>query len=146
MEVILAFNRNSSYLDHPKAGSLMTEKKQILIIDDERSMLDAMATILRSGGYNVQQAESGSEALDKLRAFKPDLIFADIRMPDMNGFDLLENIKKIPSVSSTPVVFLSAIDDFHARKVARDLGAADYLLKPVDEKDVFSTITKHLHS
>ena len=124
----------------------MAEKKQIMIIDDERSMLDAMANILRSGGYDVQQAESGSEALDKLRAFKPDLIFADIRMPDMNGFDLLENIKKIPSVSSTPVVFLSAIDDFHARKVARDLGAADYLLKPVDEKDVFSTITKHLHS
>jgi DNA-binding response OmpR family regulator len=124
----------------------MTEKKQILIIDDERSILDAMATILRSAGYDVQQAESSSEALDKLRAFKPDLIFADIRMPDMNGFDLLENIKKIPSVSSTPVVFLSAIDDFHARKVARDLGAADYLLKPVDEKDVFSTITKHLHS
>jgi DNA-binding response OmpR family regulator len=124
----------------------VAEKKHILIIDDERSMLDAMANILRSAGYDVQQAESGSEALDKLRAFKPDLIFADIRMPDMNGFDLLENIKKIPSVSSTPVVFLSAIDDFHARKVARDLGAADYLLKPVDEKDVFSTITKHLPS
>jgi CheY-like chemotaxis protein len=122
----------------------MSTKKQIMIIDDERSLLDTLGAILRSNGYDVQQAESGREALTKLQGLTPDLILADIRMPDMNGFDLLEHIKKLPRISATPVVFLSAIDDFHARKVARDLGAADYILKPVDEKDVFSAINRLL--
>lgn len=100
--------------------------------------------VLVSKGYEVRGAMNGTDALASLAQFKPDLIVSDVRMPDMNGFDFLDRIKKNPSVSSTPVVFLSAIDDYHARKVARELGAADYLLKPVDEEQMLAALQKYL--
>jgi DNA-binding response OmpR family regulator len=65
-------------------------------------------------------------------------------MPDMNGFDLVDNLKRIPTASSTPVIFFSAIDDYDARKVARTLGAVDYLVKPFNKDDVSSVLSKHL--
>ncbi|HEY4612498.1 MAG TPA: response regulator [Bacteroidota bacterium] len=118
--------------------------KNILVVDDEPAWLSAVSMVLQSRGYLVQSATSGAEALKTLAIFKPDLILSDVRMPDMNGFDFLDSVKKNPAVASTPVVFLSAIDDFHARKVARDLGAADYIIKPVDEQDMLSALEKYL--
>jgi CheY-like chemotaxis protein len=122
----------------------MKDKKNILIIDDEPAWLGALSSLLRSRGYQVKKAESGAEALATLKRFRPDLIFVDVKMPDMNGFDLLDHIKKLPKIAATPVVFVSAIDDFHARKVARELGAADYLLKPVDTKEIVSALEKYI--
>ncbi len=89
----------------------------------------------------MKEAGSGAEALKALSKFKPDLIFSDVRMPEMNGFDLLDNIKKVPSLSSTPVVFCSAIDDFEAKKVAKDLGAVGYLVKPFDDEEISSILS-----
>lgn len=120
------------------------QKKQILIIDDEPAWLRILTYYLRDKGYDVRSAQSGNEALTTLDSFTPDLILSDIRMPDMNGFDLLDNIKKLPHFTSTPVVFFSAIDDFDARKTARDLGATDYIVKPFDENDVGRMIAKYL--
>ena len=119
-------------------------KKQILVIDDEPAWLKITSHILRSHGYEVQTAESGAEALKALATFNPDLIFSDVRMPDMNGFDLVDNLKRNPGTSSTPVIFLSAIDDYDARKVARTLGAVDYLIKPFNEDEVNSILSKYL--
>jgi CheY-like chemotaxis protein len=118
--------------------------KHILVVDDEPSWIGALSMVLQSKGYDVQSASSGTEALKTLAKFKPDLILSDIRMPDMNGFDFLDSLKKLPAMASTPVVFLSAVDDFHARKVARELGAVDYILKPIDEQDMISTLEKYL--
>jgi len=122
----------------------LKSKKHILVVDDEPSWLSAVTMVLQSKGYEVKTAVSGTEALKALKHFKPDLILSDIRMPDLNGFDLLDLVKKNPAIAATPVVFLSAIDDYHARKVARDLGAADYILKPVDESDMLSALEKYL--
>ena len=122
----------------------MKKKQHILLVDDEPSWLSALSMVLISKGYEVRGAHNGTEALASLAQFKPDLIVSDVRMPDMNGFDFLDRIKHNPAVSATPVVFLSAIDDFHARKVARDLGAADFLLKPVDEEQMLEALQKYL--
>ncbi len=121
-------------------------KKNILVVDDEPMWLDILSTELKAAGHHVKQASSGAEALSTLASYKPDLIFTDLRMPDMNGFELVEEIKKNPAVASTPVVFLSAIDDFHAKKVARDLGAVDFLPKPFDRSDVTDLLAKYLSS
>jgi CheY-like chemotaxis protein len=120
------------------------KKQHILIVDDEPAWLNALSMVLVSKGYEVRGVVNAEEALASLAQFKPDLIVSDVRMPDMNGFDFLDRIKKNPLVSSTPVVFLSAIDDFHARKVARDLGAADFILKPVDEEQMLAALRKYL--
>ena len=122
----------------------MKRKQHILLVDDEPSWLNALSMVLVSRGYEVRGVKNAAEALASLAQFKPDLIVSDVRMPDMNGFDFLDRIKQNPSVSATPVVFLSAIDDFHARKVARDLGAADFLLKPVDEEQMLAALQKYL--
>ncbi|HEX9829479.1 MAG TPA: response regulator [Bacteroidota bacterium] len=118
--------------------------KHILVVDDEPAWISAITLVLQSKGYMVKSASSGSEALMTLKQYTPDLILSDVRMPDMNGFDFLDSLRKNPAVASTPVVFLSAIDDFHARKVARELGAVDYILKPVDEQDMLSALEKYL--
>jgi DNA-binding response OmpR family regulator len=122
----------------------LLQKKQILIVDDEPSWLRILTYFLKDKGYDVRAAQSGMEALATLGSFTPDLILSDVRMPDMNGFDLLDSIKKLPNTTATPVVFFSAIDDFDARKTARDLGATDYIVKPFDEKDVGLVISKYL--
>lgn len=120
------------------------KKHQILVVDDEPAWLNAVSMVLESKGYNVRAVRTGTDALAAMAQFKPDLILSDVRMPDMNGFDFLDQIKKNPTISSTPVVFLSAIDDFHARKIAREMGAADYITKPVDEQDMFLALEKYL--
>ena len=119
-------------------------RKHILIVDDEPAWRRFLFHFLSTKGYDVKEAGSGVEALQTLTKFKPDLIFSDVRMPDMNGFDLLDSIKKLPKLSATPVVFCSAIDDFDARKVAKDLGAAGYLVKPFDEEEIYSILSKAL--
>jgi CheY-like chemotaxis protein len=119
-------------------------KKHILVIDDEPAWRKITSHILRNHGYDVLTAGSGAEALKALATFRPDLIFSDVRMPDMNGFDLVDNLKSNPATSSTPVIFFSAIDDYDARKMARTLGAVDYLIKPFNEEEVSSVLSKHL--
>ncbi len=119
-------------------------KKHILIVDDEPIWLRTLTKILQSKGYDVKEAASGADALKTLIDYVPDLILLDVRMPDMNGFDLLDHIKKLPKLAEKPVVFVSAMDDFHAKKVARELGAADYILKPIDEREVSNVLAKYL--
>ncbi|MBI3579053.1 MAG: response regulator [Ignavibacteriales bacterium] len=123
---------------------MTSKKKHILIVDDEPAWLKLMGRTLRDAGYLVKEADSGSAALTALQKYKPDLIVSDLRMPDMNGFDLLDHIKKLPKLSATPVVFLSAIDDFHAKKVAQELGAVACIPKPIDKDEVVSLLKKYL--
>jgi len=120
------------------------KKKHILIIDDEPAWQKITSIILKKRGYSVCAVGNGSDALKALSSFKPDLILSDLRMPDMNGFDLLYNLKQIPSASSTPVVFFTAIDDYEARKEAKKLGAVDFLVKPYDEEEISLILSKYL--
>lgn len=122
----------------------MADKKRILVVDDEPMWLETLAQTLDTQGYEVRKANSATEALAALGNYRPDLILSDVRMPEMNGFELLESIKRLPALAETPVVFLSAIEDFHAQKVARDLGAVGYLPKPFDKDDVLSMLAKYL--
>ncbi len=119
-------------------------KKQILIVDDEPAWVKALSLLLRKQGYKVLEATNGRDALVTLSGSKPDLILSDVRMPDMNGFDFLDQVRRTSKNSKTPVIFLSAVDDYDARKAAKDLGAVDYLVKPFDEKDMLSVLSRHL--
>lgn len=123
---------------------MASKKKQILVVDDEPSWLKSVSLMLRKEGYQVKAVQSAAKALALLAKYRPDLIVSDLRMPDMNGFDLLEKIKHLPKNSSTPVVFFSAIDDYHAKKIARELGATACLLKPYDEGDLVSVLKQYL--
>ena len=123
---------------------MTSKKKQILVVDDEPAWLKSMTHILRREGYQVKAVQSATEALALLVKYRPDLIVSDLRMPDMNGFDLLDKIRHLPKISATPVIFFSAIDDFHAKKVARELGATACLQKPYDENDLVTVLKQYL--
>lgn len=112
------------------------KNKTLLLIDDENIWLDTMKTVLKNESFEVLTADSATEALSKLQKTKPDLILSDVRMPDMNGFELYDKIKHNPKLSNIPFVFMSSLDDYDAKKVAKTLGAADYIEKPFDVDQV----------
>jgi len=116
----------------------MKEKRQptILFIDDEAPWLQALSNVLRGEPYTVIVASSGDEALAKLQKNKPDLIVSDLRMPIMSGFDFFEKVRQNPRFKSVPFVFMSSLDDYDAKRVAKELGADDYVDKPYDTREV----------
>ncbi len=115
-------------------------RRTIFLIDDESSWLQAITGLLKQEGFRVIASESGEDALTKLKKQKPDLILSDVRMPVMNGFDFYEQVKSNPTLVSVPFVFMSSIDDFDAKKVARELGADDYLEKPYNTGEMKSIV------
>lgn len=108
----------------------------LFLIDDEDVWLETMQTVLDGESYNVVTADSGTAALNKLSKIKPDLILSDVRMPVMNGFELFDKIKNDPTLNTIPFVFMSSLDDYDARRVAKSLGATDYVTKPFDTEDI----------
>lgn len=118
----------------------MKKAKTILLVDDEPLWLDAMKVALGDEGYKTITVTSGEEALSKLQKRKPDLILTDVRMPVMNGFDLYEQIRKDPKLDDIPIVFMSSIDDYYAKRTARELGADGYLTKPSMTGDLKKTV------
>ncbi|MDO8689778.1 MAG: response regulator transcription factor [Dehalococcoidia bacterium] len=105
---------------------------QILVIDDEPSMLRALRTLLSRHGFQVELAEEGRKGLDAYSHHRPDLILLDLVLPDMDG---LEVIREVRATANTPIVVLSVKGAERDKVAALDLGADDYLTKPfgVDE-------------
>jgi DNA-binding response OmpR family regulator len=106
-----------------------TKKIKILIIEDEEALVDVLEKKLLYEGYEVSVAYDGQEGMDKIKANNPNLILLDIVMPKMNGFEVLENLKKDKKNSSIPVIVLSNSGYSIDLDKALDLGAVDYLIK-----------------
>lgn len=106
----------------------MAKSYKILIVEDEQELSDAYKTILEKGGYSVDLAHDGTEALDLLHTQEPDLILLDLRMPRMNGLEFLKkyDLGKHPSVK---VIVFSNLDTQKEIDEAYDLGASKYMLK-----------------
>ncbi len=119
-----------------KTKILKKKHQTLFLIDDEDIWLETMQTVLNGETYNVITADSGIKALDKLAKVKPDLILSDVRMPVMNGFELFDKIKNNPKLKTIPFVFMSSLDDYDARRVAKCLGATDYITKPFDTEEI----------
>jgi CheY-like chemotaxis protein len=117
-----------------------SKPRTILLVDDEPMWLDAMSLILKDEGYKAITVTSGEEALLKLEKRKPDLIMTDVRMPVMNGFDLYQRIRENPRLAGVPVVFMSSIDDYYAKRTAKELGADGYLTKPSFTEDLKKSV------
>ena len=121
-------------------GKVAHKLQTVMLIDDETLWLDLIQEALADEEYQVITANSGEAALKKLQRKKPDLILSDVRMPDVNGFDLFEKVRSNPKLKNVPYVFMSSIDDYDARRTARKLGADDYLEKPFDAEGIKSIV------
>ncbi|MCH8550384.1 MAG: response regulator [Natronospirillum sp.] len=104
--------------------------KTILIIEDDRSVLENVAEIMELEGYATLQALNGGEGLTVARQQQPDLIVCDIMMPVMDGFDTLKRLRSDPEISRIPFIFLTAKVADGDKRLGRELGADDYLTKP----------------
>lgn len=108
------------------------EGLRTLAVDDYENTRKKLVVILQKFGMTVIEAGNGVEALEALRKEKVDLIFTDIVMPEMDGFELCVEIRKIPSLSETPIVVVSThVDGNYIIKALRT-GADDYLSKPIE--------------
>jgi len=101
---------------------------KILVVDDEKDICGTLRDIFIGEGYEVDIANSGKEAIKKVKTRKPDLILLDVRMPGMNGVETLKAIRKIDK--EVPVAMITAYEDVDLAQEALRLGAYDYIKKP----------------
>ncbi|ARV63306.1 hypothetical protein BZZ01_29515 [Nostocales cyanobacterium HT-58-2] len=121
-----------------------TPTADILIVDDEANNLRVLSTIIRSYGYQVRQAISGSIALKAVQIQPPDLILLDIMMPEMNGYEVCQQLKVDPKTRDIPVIFLSALVQGVDKVKAFQVGGADYITKPVQLEEILARIKYQL--
>jgi len=117
----------------------MTAKKNILVVDDERDILDLIQYNLSKEGYTVTTALNGKEALDKADA-KTDLVILDLMMPVLDGFETCKRLKGAPATASVPVVFLTARASEVDEVVGLELGADDYIQKPISPRKLVARV------
>ena len=124
----------------------MTKKinADIVIVDDTLANLQLLANILKEEGYKVRPAINGNLALRAVAQKKPDLILLDIKMPDMDGYQVCQALKADPSTHEIPVIFISALSDASDKVRAFSTGGVDYLTKPFQIEEVKARVATHL--
>jgi DNA-binding NtrC family response regulator len=121
---------------------MTTTKKTILIVDDDKSILRTFTRILQKSGYETETAESGKEAIEKANTRHYDLALVDIRLPDMDGTDLLAKLKK--QLQRTVKIMITGFPSLETGVKALDEGADAYLVKPVKPQDLLVLLEEKL--
>ncbi|HEY9862594.1 MAG TPA: response regulator [Candidatus Obscuribacterales bacterium] len=116
----------------------------ILIVDDTPDNLRLLSKTLSEQGYEVQCAINGNLALMAVKHEPPDLILLDIKMPEMDGYEVCKRLKNQAETAEIPVIFLSALDDVFDKVKAFNVGGADYITKPFQVEEVFARIENQL--
>lgn len=127
-------------IHHPPA----LEKPDILIVDDTPDNIRFLSSVLLEQGYSVRKAINGKMALTAARTVLPDLILLDINMPEMNGYEVCEILKKDDKTRTIPVIFLSAMDDVLDKVKAFQVGGVDYITKPFHLEEILVRIQNQL--
>jgi DNA-binding NtrC family response regulator len=118
----------------------MADKRKILVVDDEDALRTVLSAELNSEGYDVVTAADGLEAVTELGKKKFDLVLLDIKMPNMNGFEVLKVIKE--KHAGTKVIMLTGFADLKNAIESKKLGAEDFVSKPYDLVDLLTTIDR----
>jgi CheY-like chemotaxis protein len=112
----------------------------ILLVDDTPNNLRLLSAMLSEQGYEVRRVINGQMALKTAQAHPPDLILLDIKMPDMNGYEVCQHLKAIGQTQNIPVIFISALDEVLDKVKAFAVGGVDYITKPFSEEEVFARV------
>ena len=117
---------------------------KVMVIDDSKTIRRSAETLLKKAGCEVITAVDGFEALAKITVHKPDIIFVDIMMPRLDGYQTCALIKNNQSFKATPVIMLSSKDSIFDRARGRIVGSEKYLTKPFSREDLINAITTHV--
>jgi twitching motility two-component system response regulator PilG len=118
---------------------------KVMVIDDSKTIRRSAETLLKKAGCEVVTAIDGFEALAKITVHKPDIIFVDIMMPRLDGYQTCALIKNNQSFKATPVIMLSSKDSIFDRARGRIVGSEKYLTKPFSREDLINAITTHVN-
>jgi DNA-binding NarL/FixJ family response regulator len=118
--------------------------KQLLVVDDDPSLLLAVSETLRAEGYEVVTARRGAEAMVRVAETMPDLIISDIRMPGMDGYALVRNLRSSPRTRLIPIIFLTAKDETADRIEGFRTGVDAYLTKPFESEELIAIVSSIL--
>ncbi len=116
---------------------------KVLVIDDSNTIRRSAEIFLKQGGYQVLLAEDGFDALSKVNDHVPDLIFCDILMPRLDGYQTCAIIKRNPRFAAVPVIMLSSKDGLFDKARGRMVGSQDYLTKPFTKDQLLQAVERH---
>lgn len=118
----------------------MTAKQKILVVDDERDIVDLISYNLTKEGYQVYQAHNGKEGIEVAKQVNPDLIILDVMMPNMDGIEACRLMRSMPEFKHTFMVFLTARSEEYSEIAGFNVGADDYIAKPIKPRALMSRI------
>ncbi len=116
---------------------------KVLVIDDSNTIRRSAEIFLKQGGHEVVLAEDGFDALSKLSDYHPDLVFCDILMPRLDGYQTCAIIKRNPHFAAVPVIMLSSKDGLFDKARGRMVGSQDYLTKPFTKDQLLQAVQLH---
>ncbi|NBD19745.1 response regulator [Aquabacterium fontiphilum] len=125
--------------DHAEARPVT----KVLVIDDSNTIRRSAEIFLKQGGYEVVLAEDGFDALSKVNDHEPNIIFCDILMPRLDGYQTCAIIKRNPRFARTPVIMLSSKDGLFDKARGRMVGSQDYLTKPFTKDQLLQAVAQH---
>ena len=116
------------------------ETKKVLVVDDLLYVVKFISNILKKEGYSVITAMSGEEALQRFTRYSPDLITIDQKLPDMTGFELVLELRKLSNGRNVKIIFISGVYEKDVIESILDLGISSFLLKPVKRNKLLETV------
>lgn len=134
---------NNTQISDPKP-STVSINADILVVDDTPDNVRFLSKILMEYGYRVRKAINGTMALTAVETQRPDLILLDIKMPDLDGYEVCQRLKENPPTAEIPVIFLSAWSDTHSKVKGFEVGGVDYITKPFQFEEVIARIETQL--
>jgi DNA-binding response OmpR family regulator len=118
--------------------------KTILVVDDDPATLKLVGVILDQEGYDVVPARSGEEGLERARLQHPDLILLDVMMPGLDGYEVVQRLRTDPATARVPILMLTAKSDLEDQITGFEVGADDYLTKPVRRHELTERVASVL--
>ena len=115
-------------------------KQQILVVDDDKSIVKVVRSYLEQAGYTVQTAYDGESALHALRSEKPDLVVLDLMLPDRDGWEITRLIRSDATLGAMPIIMLTARVEDTDKIVGLELGADDYITKPFNAREIVARV------
>lgn len=109
---------------------------RVLLIDDEQFYFKLIQKTLKDAEYDLEYAKSGTEGLSKIPSFQPEMLIVDLKLPEMDGFEILQRLRRDPKYSHLPVIVITAQDELSEKLKAFELGADDYLVKPFQPEEL----------
>jgi len=117
---------------------MSTEK--ILLVDDDQDILEFLGYNIKKEGFNVETASNGKDAIEVAKKFKPDLIILDVMMPEMDGMETCHQMRNMPMLKDTLIIFLTARGEDYSQIAGFDAGADDYITKPIKPRVLVSKV------